>query len=72
MRWWGPQFWNLANLFLPILVNFRPSQKIWRGPVKRTAQNDSEWYRKCAQIRFGGRFWNILGPQILRQNIFCL
>ena len=57
---------------LPVLVKFRASRTIWRDPVKHTGQNDSEWYRKCSEIRSGGRILNISGPTILQNNIFCL
>ena len=63
----GLQIWNFQNICLPILAKFRAFRTIWRDPVKHTGQNNSEWYRKCPQIRSGGRF--LKGP-IGKNTIF--
>ena len=65
----GPKF-GIFNIFLHIFFKFRPSQKIWMNPMKLTAQNNPEWYRKCSKIRSGGRFLNLSVSKNLREDIF--
>ena len=40
------------------------------NPMKHTAQNDPEWYRKCPPNRSGGQFLSTSGSQNSRENIF--
>ena len=68
---WEGQNLKFCKLVLPIFIKFRRSQKISRDPVNCTAQNDSELYRKCFEIRSGGRCLIIAGSKNYRKNIFA-